>query len=87
MLSKLQINKNIRIVKSKNLNETYQYEIALIGSNALIYTNKIGFNNPVNITKYTIWKKFGFCPPKLSSEERRKILKGDINPYSYYMGL
>lgn len=44
----------------------------------------IGFNNPKHLTKYQIWKKFGFCPPYTNIIERRKILKGEINPYSYY---
>ena len=42
--------------------------------------------NPKHITKYLIWKKFGFCPTNTTLEERRKILKGEINPYSYYKG-
>jgi hypothetical protein len=39
----------------------------------------IGSKNPKNITKYLIWKKFGFCPPYTTLEQRQKILKGEIN--------
>ena len=44
----------------------------------------IGSNNPKHITKYLIWKKHGFCPTKTNLKERRKILKGKIDVYSYY---
>lgn len=44
----------------------------------------IGSKNPKHITKFQIWKKFGFCPPYTTLEERKKILKGEINPNSYY---
>jgi len=36
--------------------------------------NFIGFNNPVHITKYQIWKKFGFCPPNTNLQHRIRIL-------------
>lgn len=48
------------------------------------WMNLINFSNPKHLTKYQIWKKFDFCPPYTTIEERRKILKGEINPYSYY---
>jgi len=44
----------------------------------------IGFSNPVQKTKYLIWKEYGFMPPKTSLNERFKILGGEINPQEYY---
>lgn len=44
----------------------------------------IGSKNHKHITRYLIWKNFNFCPPYTNLEERRKILKGKINPHSYY---
>ncbi|MBU3905295.1 MAG: hypothetical protein KJ906_04070 [Nanoarchaeota archaeon] len=35
----------------------------------------IGFNNPKHYTKYLIWKKFGFCKPKTTLEQRRRFLE------------
>lgn len=46
----------------------------------------IGLNNPVKLTKYQIWALHGFCPTKTTLQERRKILKGEVNPYTYYDG-
>lgn len=44
----------------------------------------IGFNNPKHITKYQIWKKFGFCPSNTNLEQRKRILNGELNPHSFY---
>lgn len=40
----------------------------------------IGFNNPVYITKYLIWKQYGFCPPYTNLKERIEILEGFLEP-------
>lgn len=46
----------------------------------------IGSRNLNHLSKYLIWRKFGFCPPKLNLSERQKILDGTTNPVSYYNG-
>lgn len=38
----------------------------------------IGFHNPVQITRYLVWKEFGFCPPKTNLEQRIKVLEGEL---------
>lgn len=43
----------------------------------------VGFNNPKHLTKYKIWRKFGFCPPGTILSEREGILSGMLDPYSY----
>ena len=43
--------------------------------------------NPKHTTKYFLWKKFGFVPPRTTIEERRNILKGEVDIYSYYAGV
>ncbi len=47
----------------------------------------IGSKNPKHISKYQIWKKFGFCPPKTTLAERMQMLKKELSPYSYYAGV
>ena len=47
----------------------------------------IGSKNPKHITKYLIWKEFGFCPPYTNLEQRKQILKKDLSPYSFYAGV
>ncbi len=41
-------------------------------------------SNPKHVTKYRVWKKFGFCPPKTSIYQRKEILKSNIDPYLFY---
>jgi len=43
--------------------------------------------NPKNLTKFTryqIWKKYGICPTNITYDQRKKILNGDIDPFSFY---
>ena len=44
-------------------------------------------SNPKHVTKYLIWKKFGFCPPKTTLKQRKDILKNTLNPYKLYAGV
>ena len=44
----------------------------------------IGFNNPVQKTRYEIFKKHGFVPINTDIATRKKILKGEIDPWSFY---
>ncbi len=48
------------------------------------WMNEIGSKNPKHLTKYLVWKNFGLCPPYTSLELRKKILKKEVSPYSYY---
>lgn len=61
------------------------YIINLNGRNNLVnWMKNIGFRNPKHLTKYSIWKKFGFCPPNTTILERRQILRDDIDPLTFY---
>ncbi len=44
----------------------------------------IGFNSRKHLTKYLIWKQFGFCPPNTSLPEREFILSDKLDPNSFY---
>ncbi len=57
-------------------------KVQIDGPNVVKYFTQIGSKNQKHITKYHIWKRFGFCPPYTSLLQRRKILKGSLNPYS-----
>ena len=52
--------------------------------NLELWMKMIGFNNPKNITKYQIWKKFSFCPPRTSLSQRKSILTNKLNPNLLY---
>ena len=55
--------------------------------NLNLWFKEIGFNSTKHLTKYQVWKKFGFCPPKTNILERQKILKGETDINSFYKGL
>jgi hypothetical protein len=62
--------------------ESTKYKLQILGKSALDYwMEHIGFNNPSKRSRFEIWAKFGFCPPNTTYEQRRKILKGELNPY------
>ena len=69
--------------RSKDINTGYRIQIA--GKKSFKhYLEVIGFRNPRHLTKVEIWNKFGFCPPRLSYQQRLDILRGKIDPYKFY---
>lgn len=87
MLEKIGIKHTIHKKKKGKKNKVNPYIVVIRGKERLKkWMNLIGFKNPRHITKYQIWKKFGFCPPYTKILDRQKILKGEIDPYLYYKG-
>jgi len=67
---------------SKKSNENRKYYISISGVDGLEkWMNLIGIKNPVKLSRYLVWKKFGFCPPHTTLQQRKDILNGklDIN--------
>jgi len=48
------------------------------------WISEIGFYSSKHLTKYSLWKKYGFCPAKTSTLERISMLEGKMNPCSWY---
>lgn len=71
------------LIWGNNPNPSYIFEINRLDSIEK-WLKLVGSNNPVHKTKVKIWKKFGFVPPRTTINERFKILKGNINPKSFY---
>jgi len=71
---------------NKRYNKHYPTHIININGkrNLELWMKIIGFNNPKHLTKYLVWKKFGFCPPRLSLKQRKQILTGNLDPYNFY---
>lgn len=40
-----------------------------------LWMKEIGSSNPVHLTKYKVWKKFGFCPSKTMLAQRLTMLE------------
>jgi hypothetical protein len=64
------------ILKELGLNPIKQkYKVQLNGIYRLNeWLKNIGFKNSNHLSRYYIWKKFGFCPPNTKLKERLKIL-------------
>lgn len=43
--------------------------------------------NHTKISRYAVWKKFGFCPTNINYQQRMSILDGKLDPYIFYKGL
>ena len=41
--------------------------------------NEVGTHNPRHQTRYDVWKKLGFLPPKTTINERRELLIKNMN--------
>lgn len=48
------------------------------------FMNIVGFKNPVKVTRYEVWEKYGFCPTETTLNERYKMIEGEIHPKRYY---
>ena len=45
---------------------------------------EINSKNEKHLSKWKIWEKHGFCPPKTTLLQRKAILKGILDPLSFY---
>ncbi|MFH1064641.1 MAG: LAGLIDADG family homing endonuclease [Candidatus Woesearchaeota archaeon] len=71
--------------KPRKETESLKYKLQLTGKEVLYdWMRLIGSRNPSKMSRYLIWQRFGFCPPDTSYEERVAILRGELDPHSYY---
>ena len=87
LLGKLGFMVRTYVTKPRKETESLKYRLQLTGNNVLeLWMDKIGSKNPTKISRYKIWKKYGFCPPNTTYDERIRILNGELNPKSFYYG-
>ncbi len=82
MLHEMDILFNYHIRDPKKLSENRKYIISIRGIDGLEKWMKlVGMKNSVKMSRYQVWKKFGFCPTNTTLRQREEILKGrlDIN--------
>lgn len=85
LLLDLGFNFRTYVHKSKIITENIKYKTQITGINAVEkWMQLIGSKNPAKLSRYWIWKKFGFCPPKTTYQQRINILNGTLDPYSFY---
>jgi hypothetical protein len=89
LLSRLGINSKCTRKESagfrfgRNCKASYHLRIRKLDQ-VIKWFDIIGSNNPRHVTKYSIWKKFGFVPPRTGFAARVAILNGEIDPYARY---
>ncbi len=68
---------------SKKKNENRVYLVTINGVDELNrWMELVGMENSVKLTRYLVWKKFGFCPPNTTLKEREDILNDNLDIYS-----
>jgi intein/homing endonuclease len=71
---------------SKKNNESKRHSVSISGLDGLEKWMKVvGMKNTVKISRYLLWKKFGFCPSNTTLSQRKDILNGKLDIFS--MGL
>ncbi len=68
---------------NRNNHDVYLIEVNKIEDIKRFFEEGIS-KNQKHITKYLIWKKFGFYPPRATIEQRKQILKNELAPNIFY---
>jgi intein/homing endonuclease len=84
LLKDLSISYSIQIYEPKRKNESTRFRVWLLGSNALDYIDKVGSKNNIKLSRYSVWLKYGICPPNTSYKQRIEMMKGTLNPKVFY---
>ena len=87
ILNRLRIKNLIKKpYKWKNKNWRVFHRVTIDGGiNVINWFKIIGSKNPKHITKFDVWKRFGYCPPYTNLIERKEMLKKGVIPDFYYM--
>jgi len=83
-IDKIGIKYYTRISHSGRTNERIRYTVWVTGSNVISWMKFIGSKNPIHVSKYRVWSKFGFCPPRTTLEQRKQILNKRLDPRIFY---
>lgn len=88
IFKKLNLNFVFYKYKPKKETESLKYIFRLNGVNNInTWMKEIGTKNPIQYSRFLVWKKYGFCPPKTTYSQRLKMLGDLIEPSTYYRGL
>ncbi|PIN88619.1 hypothetical protein COU61_04180 [Candidatus Pacearchaeota archaeon CG10_big_fil_rev_8_21_14_0_10_35_13] len=85
LLKKLSICHTLWVEKRRRSNESDISRITIRGIGRVEkWMELIGFNNPAQSSRYSVWKKFKFCPVRTNLEQRKRMLNGSLDPYLLY---
>jgi len=69
----------------KKETESLKYVVQISGVRSTErWMEEIQPRNHTKVSRYEVWKKFGFCPPNTTYSDRLKMLSADLDPYSFY---
>ena len=68
---------------NRNVNNSYALKIRKI-EQIKRWFEIIGSSNPRHQTRYAVWKKFGFLPPRTNINQRKDMTAGKLDPNSFY---
>lgn len=77
-------NLMIRKYRPKDPSHQVFYKIQVDGPNVKDFFSIIGSQNPKHLTKYEVWRQFGFCPPHTKLVQRKRMLIGKLKPEDFY---
>ncbi|MFH1586635.1 MAG: LAGLIDADG family homing endonuclease [Candidatus Diapherotrites archaeon] len=83
ILSKIRLKHSIKERRKTN-GEKNVFVVEVQRPHEKKFMSLIGSHNQKHLNKFKIAQIFGFCPPYTTPLERRKILKGELNPLSLY---
>ena len=70
----------------KNRKDNHKWIIVISGPERLEkWMELIGTKNPVKLSRYLVWKKFGFCPPHTTLRQREDFLNDKEDIHSHYI--
>lgn len=79
LLDKEQLHCTLHSKQPKDISNNKKFIIQVLGElNVEKWMGIIGSNNPSKLSRYNIWKLFGFCPSRTTYAERVNILKGEL---------
>lgn len=68
-------NLRLDVKRTRKGKQLVEHHLAIYGKKNLEkWMEVIGFYNPKQFTKYQLWKRFGYCNPKTTTDERLQIL-------------
>lgn len=84
ILNDIKISYWLQVYKPKK-EISLRYKIWIRGKTEVEKWFKIvGSKNPSELSRYFIWKRYGFCPPNLTYNQRKLILRNRLNPIDFY---
>lgn len=60
--------------------EQTRYDVVLYGrKNLSLFFEKIGSKNPIKLSRFMVWEKYGYCPPHTTLQQRQDLLNDKLD--------